>query len=283
MASRKSSRKQLQHIDREILKLVDQRAEVYKSLEQQGKLPPPETIFNTSVNFTAKRRLKNFKYNNLKHIFREINSECYNAARPLKITYLGPEGTFTNLAAVKHFGNAARFIAANSISAVFNTISNRKADFGVVPIENNTEGMVNYTLDMFQVTSVFIHSEFQLPINLYLLSKEKNSKAVKTIYSHPQPLAQCRSYLENNFHRIKLVETVSTSEAAAIASRRKNAAAIAALSACHQHKLNILAEQIEDASDNKTRFIVISGKLFTEKKKTARHPFFFPCVTNREL
>jgi chorismate mutase/prephenate dehydratase len=179
-----------------------------------------------------------------------------------KIAYLGPEATFTHIAAIKRFGSAVEYIKTDSITDVFTEVERRRADFGVVPIENSTEGAVNHTLDMFMESDLKICSEVVLEIEHNLLSKGSLS-SIKKVYSNPQVLGQCRLWLEANLAQVELIPVSSTTKAAQIAAKGKTSAAIASKVAAERYGLKILAESIEDSPHNITRFLVI-GKADVE-------------------
>lgn len=199
-------------------------------------------------------------------IFREIFSATLALEKPLNIAYLGPETTFSHQAAIKQFGHSAMFVPVGGIEAIFYEVEQGHADYGVVPIENSTEGVVNLTLDCFVDSPLVICDELQLGISLYYLSKSGDAKKVRQIYSHPQPFAQSRNWLNQHAAGLEQVTTSSTAVAAAIASKDDSAAAVAGKLAAECYDLQIIAEKIEDRSKNTTRFLVISR----EKAKKAK-------------
>src|SRR3954471_3857484 len=154
----------------------------------------------------------------LRAIYREIMSSALSLEKTMTIAYFGPEATFTHQAAIRKFGSSLNYSPHKTITDVFTEVSKRRADYGVVPIENSTEGVVTHTLDMFVDSDLKIVAQIILPIQQCLLGKGKKDQ-VKKIYSHPQPLAQCRTYLQRNFHETEIVETSSTTRAAELASR----------------------------------------------------------------
>ncbi len=196
-------------------------------------------------------------------LFREIMSSCLALESRLKIAFLGPEGTFTHAAALKHFGHAVEVVPTGSIAEVFREVESDAAHFGVVPIENSTEGVVNHTLDMFMNSPLKICGEVELRIHHYLLSKAKTPRAIKKVLSHHQSLAQCREWLDTQLSKAERVPVASNAEAARLAARNKNFAAIAGGSAAELYGLKVLAANIEDEPDNTTRFLII-GKLDAE-------------------
>jgi chorismate mutase/prephenate dehydratase len=197
----------------------------------------------------------------LRTIFREIMSACLALESPLKVAFLGPLATFTHLAAMQQFGLSAQLVPQKSIPTVFEEVEKGKALYGVVPVENSTEGMVSHTLDMFVESDLKITAEILLEVSHDLLSRTGRIEDVRKVYSHPQALAQCRHWLEENLPNVPLVDVASTALAAQIVSEDLNAAAIAGCSAAEYYGLKVVRSRIEDQVNNFTRFIVVSGKL----------------------
>jgi chorismate mutase/prephenate dehydratase len=195
-------------------------------------------------------------------LFREIMSACLAQEEPLKVGFLGPEGTFTQAAVLKHFGHSVRALPLPSIDEVFHEVESAQADFGVVPIENSTEGTVNNTLDRFLVSPLKICGEVELRINQYLMGRMTALTRIKRICSHPQSLAQCRGWLHEHLPEIELIPVASNAEAARRARDEAGTAAIAGQAAAEVYQLQILASEIEDRADNTTRFLIIGRKLF---------------------
>ncbi len=191
--------------------------------------------------------------------------------RPLKIAYLGPELTFSHMASMKKFGSSVTYASCDTISDVFTEVEKGRADYGVVPIENSTDGAISHTLDTFVDSDLKICSEIYLEVNHNLLSKEKDKFGIKRVYSKAQVFGQCRLWLEANLPRVELIEVSSTAKAAEIASHEKAAACIASELAAKKYGLKILYSAIEDSVHNVTRFLVI-GKVEarpTKKDKTS--------------
>ncbi|MGE0581547.1 MAG: prephenate dehydratase [Steroidobacteraceae bacterium] len=195
-------------------------------------------------------------------LFREIMSACLAQQEPLKVAFLGPEGTFTQAAVLKHFGHSVRALALASIDEVFHEVEAASADFGVVPIENSSEGTVNYTLDRFLSSPLHVCGEVELRIHHFLMGRMDSLKAVKRICSHPQALAQCRDWLKEHLPEVELVPVASNAEGARRARDERGTAAIAGDTAAEVYGLAVLATEIEDRADNTTRFLVIGRKLF---------------------
>lgn len=199
----------------------------------------------------------------LRAVFREIISATRALEEPIQVSFLGPETTFTHQAAVEHFGHEAKFSAKSDINLVFKEVETGRADFGVVPIENSIEGVVNYTLDKFVDSNLKICSEIVIPVGLHLLSSHEELSKIKTIYSHPHALAQCRQWISNNLPQAELKPTDSTAAAAETSQKKKHAAAIASSLAADQFSLSVLAKNIQDQTSNFTRFLVL-GDLPTQ-------------------
>jgi chorismate mutase/prephenate dehydratase len=195
-------------------------------------------------------------------LFREIMSACLAQQEPLKVAYLGPEGTFTQQAVFKQFGHSVRALALPSIDEVFHEVESGAADFGVVPIENSTEGTVMHTLDRFLVSPLSICGEVELRIHQYLMGRMKSLAAVKRICSHQQSLAQCREWLNEHLPDVEQEPVSSNAEAARRARDEQYTAAIAGETAAEVYGLDVLVAKIEDRPDNTTRFLVIGAKTF---------------------
>lgn len=195
-------------------------------------------------------------------LFREIMSACLAQQQPLKVAFLGPEGTFTQAAVLKHFGHSVRALALASIDEVFHEVEAGNADFGVVPIENSSEGTVNYTLDRFLTSPLHICGEVELRIHHFLMGRMDALRRVKRVCSHAQSLAQCRDWLKEHLPEAELVPVSSNAEGARRARDEKDTAAIAGDTAAEVYGLTVLAREIEDRPDNTTRFLVIGRKLF---------------------
>lgn len=192
------------------------------------------------------------------HLFREIMSACLALERPMEVAYLGPEGTFTNAAALKHFGHAVICAPQPTIGEVFAQVENGQCNFGVVPVENSTEGMVSHTLDNFLDSPLKICGELELRIELHLLANAKTDAAsVKRICAHQQALAQSRQWLDANWPNVERIAVSSNGEAARMAAAENGVAAVAGDFAAEHYGLLRLASSIEDYSDNTTRFLVI--------------------------
>ena len=192
------------------------------------------------------------------HIFREIMSACLALEKPLQVAYLGPEGTFTQAAAIKHFGHAAICVSQSTIDGVFAQVESGQCNYGVVPVENSTEGMVSHTLDNFLDSALKISGEVELRIGHHLLVGEHTpEQKIVRICAHQQGLAQCRNWLDKHWPNVERVAVSSNGEAARLAAKEPGTAAIAGDMAAELYHLDKLAEHIEDYVDNSTRFLII--------------------------
>jgi len=196
----------------------------------------------------------------LRSIYREVISACLALESPMKVAFLGPKATFSHLATMQQFGLSAELVAMKSIPAVFEEVEKGKALYGVVPVENSTEGVISHTLDMFVDSSLQITAEILLEVHHDLLSRTGRMEDVRKVYSHAQPIAQCRNWLEGHLPGVPLVDVASTAVAAQIASEDYTAAAIASELAASLYDLKVVRSRIEDQVNNFTRFLVISRK-----------------------
>ena len=192
------------------------------------------------------------------HIFREIMSACLALERPLQVAYLGPEGTFTQAASIKHFGHAAICVPQPTIDTVFAEVASGECNYGVVPVENSTEGMVSHTLDSFMDSPLKISGEVELRIGHHLLVAAGTAgQPIVRICAHQQALAQCRNWLDRHWPNVEREAVSSNGEAARMAAETPGVAAVAGDMAAELYQLDMLAEHIEDYPDNTTRFLII--------------------------
>jgi chorismate mutase/prephenate dehydratase len=192
----------------------------------------------------------------LRAIYREIMSSALSLEKSMTIAYLGPEATFTHQAAIQKFGASLHYSAQKTIADVFAEVSRGRADYGVVPVENSTEGVVTHTLDMFVESDLKIVAQIILRIEQCLLSRFKKNE-IKKFYVHPQTLAQCRGWLQKNFPEAEVIETSSNARSAEFAAKEKNSAALAGVLAAEKYHLPILDHGVQDNSANATRFLVL--------------------------
>lgn len=268
-------REKIDDLDLKIVELLNKRTEIVLEIgktkqDKRLKVHSPER------ERTILRRLREhnpgpFPNETLKLIYEEIISASLALQQPLKVAYLGPSATFTHLAARRQFGSSTEFLPESTIKEIFEAVSRDKAQYGVVPIENSTEGVVNYTLDMFIDSDLNIAFEIMMPIIHNLLSKTGNKSDINKIYSHAQAKAQCRGWLDKNFPGVPVIEELSTAAAAKRVSKDVTAAAVASELAASEYNLQFVEKGIEDNKNNYTRFLVIAkespGK--TGKDKTS--------------
>lgn len=253
-------RKAVDHIDEQIIELLNKRARHILGIGAL-KLKAGQEIYAPHRELAVLQRVcaKNkgpIKAESLRAIYREIMSSALVLEKSLVIAYLGPEATFTHQAAIRRFGSSLLYSPQKTIADVFSEVSRDRADYGVVPVENSTEGAVTHTLDMFIDSDLKIVSQLVLPIEHCLLSRFSR-KQIKKLYAHPQSLAQCRSWVQNNLPDIEIIETSSNARSAEFARTEKNSAAIAGTLAAERYKLPILEAGIQDSSTNVTRFLVL--------------------------
>ena len=269
----KDLRVKIDKIDDQLLKLINRRAALAVSIgkekfkkSQAGHFHVPHRE-REIIRRLCDANKGPFPDESVEMVFREIFSATLALEKPLKIAFLGPETTFSHQAAIKQFGHSAVLSPFNSIEVIFSEVEQGNCAYGIVPVENSTEGVINLTLDCFVDSPLLICDELKLEVSLCLMSKVKKAEQIEVIYSHPQALAQCRNWLNRHLPGIEQIPTSSTANAAQQATGNKNSAAIAGFLAAEVNHLNVLAEKIQDRADNHTRFLVI-GK---EKAKKARH------------
>ncbi len=260
-------RQQIDTLDLDMLTLLNERATLAQAVAdvKHAELAEGETInfYRPEREAQVLRRIMEQNTGPLDdevaaRIFREIMSACLALEEPTKVAFLGPEGTFTQAAAIKHFGQGAISIALPSIQDVFREVSSDAARYGVVPVENSTQGMVSLTLDSFQDFDLKVCGEVELRIHHHLLIGENTKPdAISRIYSHQQSLAQCRNWLDTHMPTAERVEVRSNGEAAKRIQHEWNAAAIAGDMAVSLYSLKKIAENIEDNPNNTTRFLII--------------------------
>jgi chorismate mutase/prephenate dehydratase len=257
-------RGQIDGIDSEILRLLNRRAELVLEI---GRLKAERNLdFHVpqrEEEIYSRLAAENpgpFPADAVRPVFREVISACLSLEHPLRVAYLGPRATFSHLAAMERFGLSAQFLAMRTIAEVFAEVEKGNADFGVVPVENSTEGVVSHTLDMFVDSPLLICGEVVVEAALHLLSKAPGLGEVRKIYSHPHGLAESRKWLERNAPHVSVVETSSTGAAAEIAATEPGAAAIASELAASLYDLSVLQRRIEDHPNNFTRFLIIGKK-----------------------
>lgn len=256
-------RREIDWVDEEILELLNKRARISKRVGRL-KAGSGDPVFKPAREKRLLDRLTAMNpgplpNDHLRAIYREIMSSSRALQRPQRIVYLGPEGTFSHLAAMEYLGQSVDYLPKGNLEAVFGAVSRGEADLGVIPLENSLEGSVGQSLDLFHRFDVFIQAELFCRIRHALLSKAASLDAVSAVFSHPQPLAQCAQWLRANLPHAGLVPTDSTAAAARTVADKPGAAAIGQSRLAELHGLNVLAAGIEDAPDNWTRFCVIAA------------------------
>ena len=269
-------RTQIDSLDSKIIETLNERLRVaieIGRLKSDGKIPVfhPEREKQVIDNIVQHNTDGVFPEKSLITIYTEIMSASRSLQSPLKIAYLGPKATYTHMALRQHFGSAVEAIPVESIEETFKAVEHGKAPYGVVPVENSTEGVVTHTLDRFVDSQLNIVSEIYMNIAHCLLSKNSDPSSITRVYSHPQSFSQCRQWLNNNFNHAERQETSSNSRAAELAAQDKSSAAIAGEVAAGVYNLNILQSHIEDNPENMTRFLVIGKNLCkpTDNDKTS--------------
>jgi len=262
-------RSQIDTIDEKIHALINDRARLAQlvgiSKTREGKTVDfyrPEREAQV-LRMARERNNGPLRDEEILRLFREIMSACLAQQEPLKVAFLGPEGTFTQSAVLTHFGHSVRGLPLTSIDEVFHEVEAASADFGVVPIENSTEGTVNHTLDRFLTSPLKICGEVELRIHHSVMGLMGSLGRIVRICSHPQSLAQCRVWLDEHLPNVERIPVSSNAEGARRARDEKGTAAIAGETAAEVYGLKILAAEIEDRPDNTTRFFVLGRKLFT--------------------
>ena len=269
-------REQIDAIDATILQLINQRAncalEVAKTKSAQGETG---SFYRPDRESLVLRRIQELNQGPLSNdtavrFFRELMSACLALEKPLNVAFLGPEGTFTQQAAHKHFGHAVKTVPASTINEIFNTVETGECEFGVVPVENSTEGVISHTLDRLLASSLNICGEVEIRVHHNLLSLAESLSEIRTVYSHSQSLAQCRQWLSKHLPYAEQIPVSSNAEAARLATLNESSAAIAGVSAAEVYNLPMLATNIEDESNNTTRFFIVGKQVSasTGKDKT---------------
>lgn len=260
----KELRAEIDRLDDEILSLLNRRAQAVIEVgkiksEQNLQFYVPEREVEILRRLSASNRGP-FPGHALKAIYREIISASLALEKPLSVAFLGPRATFTHLACLKHFGESADYVPQINVSEVFEAVERGVADFGVVPIENSSEGIVSNTLDMFVDHNLLICGEILVEVAHDLLSVTGDIEHVKKVYSHPHAIAQCRGWLERNLRSVPVFDVESTARAAELAADDPSAAAVAGEAAAKIYGLKSIRKRIQDNTNNFTRFIII-GKI----------------------
>jgi len=258
----KQCRAQIDRIDDEMLKLVNQRAAI---AQQIGHLKNSDTVLRPEREAQILQRMKEnnpgpLPAQSVTQLFTEVMSHCRALEAPLSVSYLGPEGTFTEAAALKRFGNAIQGQSCATIDDVFRSVESGTADYGIVPAENSTEGAIGRTLDLLLQSPLQVCGEVMLAIHQCLLAKQCDLGAIKTVYSHSQSLGQCQGWLNAKLPNAARIAVASNAEAARLAAENVHSAAIAGVQAAAHFGLSVCVENIEDDANNTTRFLVLGNQ-----------------------
>jgi chorismate mutase/prephenate dehydratase len=265
-------RRQIDEIDSRLLELLSERARLAQEVghskaranPDQDPAAPATPFFAPERERQIYERLRGLNMGPLPHeavqaIFREVISASRALEAPISVAYLGPPGTFSHRAALNKFGSSSEPKPADTIPDVFAAVERGAAQYGVVPVENSTEGVIPYTLDMFSKTSLKVCAEVFVPVNHNLATRAGTLKDVKRLYAHPQAFAQSRNWLRENLNKIEVVDATSNSKAAQMAVLDSEGACITTDIAADIYKLPVLAAHIEDSPHNRTRFLVIGN------------------------
>lgn len=257
----KKLRGKIDALDSKIIELFNERAKVVKEIgviknRTNAQIYAPDREKQVYERVSAKNNGP-LSDKCLFAIYRELMAGSLMLEKPIKVSYLGPEGTFSYFAAKEKFGASVEYVPLNGIDSVFREVSKERADYGIVPVENTTEGGIRETLNMFIECDVKVCAEIIMPVHHNLMANCKIND-IKKIFSKPQVFAQCRLWLANNFKQVDLLDVGSTTEAAKIAANGKHTAAIAHSEVARIYGLKILRRNIEDYASNITRFFVLS-------------------------
>lgn len=261
-------RKQIDALDEQIQSLISKRAELaFAAGVSKGALPHAVDYYRPDREAQVLRGVRDrndgpLSDDEMLRLFREIMSACLAQQEPLKVAYLGPEGTFTQQAVFNHFGHSVHALSHPSIDEVFERVQASEADFGVVPVENSSQGIVSHTLDMFLHSKLKICGEIELRVHHNLLTHARSLSQIERVYSHQQSLSQCKAWIREHLPDTELISVSSNAEAARRVRNAPEAAAIAGRPAAEIYGLPVLFSEIEDHPDNTTRFLVIGRHLF---------------------
>ena len=264
-------RDRIDAIDRQIVDLLNQRADVslgvgrYKAAHHEPIYMPfrEQEVLNKIANSSPGP----LPDKHLRTIYREIMSSSRHLQRPERVVFLGPEGTFSYFAAIEHMGSSASLTPKANFEEIFRAVAEEGAELGVIPLENSIEGTVGQVVDLFMKYTVYIQAEVFSRISHSLMSNAEKLEDVEVIYSHPQPLGQCREWLRRHLPDVPTIPMESTAEAAEVVASKKAAAVVGHLKLADMHGLNVLAQAIEDLPDNWTRFLIIGASPSREDRR----------------
>jgi len=262
-------RQQIDALDAEIQDLISARARLALAVrESKGELEHAVDYYRPEreaqvLRAVVARNRGPISDAEMLRLFREIMSVCLAQQEPLKIAYLGPEGTFTQQAVNQHFGHSVQALGVTGIDDVFSQVESSEADFGVVPVENSNQGIVSHTLDRFVDSNLMICGEIEMAIHHNLLTKARSLSQIERVYSHQQSLSQCKHWIRQQLPEVECIAVSSNAEAARRVRHSPDAAAISSQSAADIYGVPVLFARIEDRPDNATRFLVIGRRLLT--------------------
>ncbi len=254
-------RKRIDELDDDILRLLDERARVVADVakaKREASLPTYDPRREQLVLDRLASRAGRFPADAIRAVYREVMSACLALQEPLKVAYLGPEGTFSHAAARQFFGLAAAYLEATTFEGVVDAVSRKQAQDGVLPVENSSEGSVPSAIDAIVASDLLIRAEFEIEVSQCLLTRSTTLTSIQRVYSHPQPLGQCRMWLAKNVGGAQLVQSPSTTAAVREAMADPNGAAVASRLASDLYGLPVLRERIQDQAENFTRFVIVS-------------------------
>ena len=254
-------REKIDEIDKKILEFLNERGKIaieIRELKQENSF----NVYDPAREKEIEKKIRKANpgpvpMDSAVSVFREIISACRSLQHPIKVAYLGPEGSFSHQAGFHEFGSSSVFLPVINLQDVFEEVEKGRALFGIVPVENSIEGSIGSVLDMFLKSDLRVSSEFFQKISHFLLSKRGDIKDIEVIASHPQALGQCKKWLSEHLKNIEFRETASTARAAQLASRDKKIAAVAGELAASVYRLKVVERHIEDNPHNTTRFWVI--------------------------
>ncbi len=259
-------RERIDAIDQDLLRLISERAlcaqdvaRVKRAHDEDAQFYRPEREAQV-LRHVMEANEGPLSDEEIARLFREVMSACLALEEPMRVAYLGPEGTFTQSAAIKHFGGSVSTQAVDTIDMVFRDVEAGACHFGVVPIENSTEGVVSHTLDRFIQSPLMVCGEVELRIHQNLMADQVPLDQIRRVYTHQQSLAQCREWLDSNLPSAERIPVSSNAEGARLAASEEGSAAIAGEIASDLYNLTTLASNIEDHPDNTTRFLVIGNQ-----------------------
>tara|TARA_B100001564_G_C20631803_1_gene667570 strand:+ start:50 stop:1117 length:1068 start_codon:yes stop_codon:yes gene_type:complete len=260
----KKFRKKIDLIDKKILDLLNQRANIAKQVAHYKKSSNNKTIFRPDRESQIIKNLRNvnegpLNEDHIHNIYREIISSCLSLETNLNVSFLGPEGTYSEIATTKFFGSSIEKNSKNNIHEVFNDVKNKTSDYGVVPVENSNQGSIKSTLDFLIKYKINICGEQNIPIKHCLMSNFSSGLKIKKIYAHNQTLSQCSSWITKNYPNVECIASDSNAQAALNAKKYKNAGCIANEICSKLYDLKIVARNIHDVHNNTTRFLIIGN------------------------